>query len=71
MFIFINTSYLVIKKQEPLQQKTLFLVLTVYRDNSIASPGRWVMDQVSDIKAINSKPLKIELKSPFLHFLDC
>ena len=39
------------------------------RDNSIASPGRWVMDQVSDIKAIDYKTLKIELKSPFPAFL--
>lgn len=39
------------------------------KDNSIASPGRWVMDQVSDIKAINYKTLKIELKSPFPAFL--
>ena len=39
------------------------------RDNSIASPGRWVMDQVSEIKAIDYKTLKIELKSPFPAFL--
>lgn len=39
------------------------------KDDSIASPGRWVMDQVNDIKAINSNTLKIELKSPFPAFL--
>ena len=39
------------------------------KDELTASPGRWVMDQVNDIKAVNSKTLKIELKSPFPAFL--
>lgn len=39
------------------------------KDESTASPGRWVMDQVNDIKAVNSNTLKIELKSPFPAFL--
>ena len=39
------------------------------KDELTASPGRWVMDQVNDIKAVNSNTLKIELKSPFPAFL--
>ena len=38
-------------------------------DNDVASPGRWVMSNVKDFKAINDSIFTIQLKSPFPAFL--
>ena len=38
-------------------------------DNDVASPGRWVMSNVKDFKAINDSIFTIQLISPFPAFL--
>lgn len=39
------------------------------KSEQTASPGRWVMDQVKHLEALDENTLKIELKSPFPAFL--
>ncbi|WP_282032284.1 ABC transporter substrate-binding protein [Winogradskyella eximia] len=39
------------------------------RDNTIASPGSWVLNKVEDFSAINDSTFQIRLKQPFPAFL--
>ncbi len=67
--VFFHKSPIFNKETRTVKAKDFTFSIDRLKDPTVASPGRWTLDQVASYKAINEHTFQIKLKRPFPAFL--